>query len=62
MEMFGIAENVRIFLEGSIEHWNLSLTSNGEVLEEVDVMRDISRLQSFATFVCVEYDTSVIDS
>ena len=62
MEMFGIAENVRNFLEGSMEHWNMSLTSNGEVLEEIDVMRDISRGQSFATFICAEYDTSVIDS
>ena len=41
MEMFGIAENVRNFLGRSMEHWNLSLTSNGEVLGEVDVKRGI---------------------
>ena len=41
MEMFGIAENVRNFLGRSMEHWNLSLTSNGAVLGEVDVKRGI---------------------
>ena len=39
MEIFGIAENVKNFLGRSMEHWKLSLTSNGEVLGEVDVKR-----------------------
>ena len=41
MEICGIAENVRNFLGGSMEHWNLSLTSNGEVLGVVDMKRGI---------------------
>ena len=41
MELFGIAENVRNFLEKSIEEWKLSLTSNGEDLGEVNVKRGI---------------------
>ena len=41
MKLFGITDNVRNFLEKSMEQWKLSLTSNGEDLEEVDVKRDI---------------------
>ena len=41
MEIFGIAENVRNFVGRSMEHWKLSLTSNDEVLGEVDVKRGI---------------------
>ena len=41
MELFGIAENVRNFLEKSMEQWKLSLTSNSENLGEVDVKRGI---------------------
>ena len=62
MEMFGIVENVRNFLGRSMEHWKLSLTSNGEAFGEIDVKRDVSRDQSFAAFICAEYDTSVIAS
>ena len=42
MELFGIADNVKKFLEESMEQWKLSLTSNGENLWEIDVKRDIS--------------------
>lgn len=49
MELFGIVDNVRKFLEKSIEQWKLFLTSNGEDLG------DISRRQFFSTVVCFEY-------
>ena len=39
MELFGTADNVRNFLEKSIEQWKLSLTSNGGGLGVVDVKR-----------------------
>ena len=41
MELFGIAENVRNFLEKCMEQWKLSLRSNSEDLGEVDVKRGI---------------------
>ena len=41
MEMFGIAENLRTFLQKSMQQWRLSLTSNCEDLEEVTVKREI---------------------
>ena len=50
MEIFGIAENVRNFLGRSMEHWNLSLTSNGEDLGEVDVKRGIFQGTVFRHF------------
>ena len=40
-ELFGIADNVRNFLEKSMEHLKLSLMSNDEDLGEVDVKRVI---------------------
>ena len=40
MELYGIADNVRNFLEKSIEQWKLSLTSN-EDLGEIDVNKGI---------------------
>ena len=41
MELFGIADNVRNFLEKSMEQWKLLLTPNGEDLGEVDVKRGV---------------------
>ena len=41
MEMFGIAENLRTFLQKSMQQWRLSLTANGEDLREVNVKRGI---------------------
>ena len=41
MEMFGIAENLRTFLQKSMQQWRLSLTANGEDLGEVNVKRGI---------------------
>ena len=47
MEMFGIAENLRTFLQKSMQQWRLSLTANGEDLREVNVKRgDIPGRQS----------------
>ena len=37
LKLFGIADNMRNFLEKSMEQWNLSLTSNGEHLWEVNL-------------------------
>ena len=41
MEMFGIAENLRTFLQKSMQQWRLSLMANGEDLGEVNVKRGI---------------------
>ena len=47
MEIFGIAENLRTFLQKSMQQWRLSLTANGEDLREVNVKRgDIPGRQS----------------
>ena len=53
MEMFGIAENVRNFLGKSMEHLSLSLTSNGEVLGEVDVKKGIFQRDSLSPVLFV---------
>ena len=39
--MFGIAENLRTFLQKSMQQWRLSLTINGEDLGEFNVKRGI---------------------
>ena len=41
MEMFGIAENLRTFLQKSMQQWRLSLTAYGEDLGEVNGKRGI---------------------
>ena len=41
MEMFGITENLRKFLQKSMQRWRLSLTANGQDLGEVNVKRGI---------------------
>ena len=41
MEMFGIAENLRTFLQKSMQQWRLLLTANREDLGEVNVRRGI---------------------
>ena len=43
MEMFGIAENLRTFLQKGMQQWRLSLTANGEDRREVNVKRGYSR-------------------
>ena len=41
MEMFGIAKNLRMFLQKSMQQRRLLLTTNGEDLGEVNVKREI---------------------
>ena len=58
MKLFGIANNVRNFLEKSMEQWKLSLTSNGEdlmILSSNGEERDILRRQPFTNVVCFEH-------
>ena len=63
MEMFGIAENLRTFLQKGMQQWRLLLTANGEGLGEVNVKKgDIPGRQSIAIDVCVEYGAIVFDS
>ena len=53
MDLFGTVENVRNFLEKSMEQWQLLLTSNGEDLGEVDVKRGIFQLDIFSPLLFV---------
>ena len=53
MELFGIADNVRNFLEKSMEQWKLLMTSNGEDLEELDVKRGIFQGDSLSPLLFV---------
>ena len=41
MEMFGMRENIRTFLERSMNPYKLSFTSNGEDLGDVHVKRGV---------------------
>ena len=41
IKLFGIADNVRNFLEKRMEQCKISLTSNGKDIREVDVKRGI---------------------
>ena len=41
MEMFGIAENLRTFLQKSMQQWRLSWTANAEDLGEVNAKKGI---------------------
>ena len=53
MEMFGIAENLRTFLQKSMQQWRLSLTANGEDLGEVNVKRGIFQGDSLSPLIFV---------
>ena len=53
MEMFGIAGNVREFLQRSMVQWKLSLTSNGEELGDVDVKRGMFQGDSLSPLLFV---------
>ena len=48
MELFGIAENVRVFLQNSMKQWELTLTSNGEELGSVKIKRGIFQGDDFS--------------
>ena len=53
MEMFGIAQNLRTFLQKSMQQWRLSLTANGEDLGEVNVKRGIFQGDSLSPLMFV---------
>ena len=53
MEMFGIAENLRTFLQKSMQEWRLSLTANGEDLGELNVKRGIFQGDSLSPLLFV---------
>ena len=53
MEVFGIAENLRTFLQKSMLQWRLSLTANGEDLGEVNVKRGIFQGDSLSPLLFV---------
>ena len=53
MEMFGIAENLRTFLQKSMQQWRLSLTANGEDLGEINVKRGIFQGDSLSPLLFV---------
>ena len=53
MEMFGIAENLRTFLQKSMQQWRLSLTANGEDLGEVNMKRGIFQGDSLSPLMFV---------
>ena len=53
MEMFGIAENLRTFLQKNMQQWRLSLTTNGEDMGEVNVKRGIFHADSLSPLLFV---------
>ena len=53
MEMFGIAENLRTFLQKNMQQWGLSLTANGEDLGEVNVKREVFQGDSLSPLMFV---------
>ena len=53
LDMLGIADNVRSFLEKSMKKWKLLLNSNGSDLCEVDVNRGIFQGDSLSPLIFV---------
>ena len=53
MEMVGITENLRTFLQKSMQQWRLSLMPNGEDLGEVNVERRIFQGDSLSPLLFV---------
>ena len=53
LNLFGIADNVKSFIERSMERWKLLLTSNGSDLCEVDVNRGIFQGDSLSPLIFV---------
>ena len=64
MELFGIADKVRKFLEKCIEQWKLSRPSNSEDSGEIDVKRGIIQEDSLLPllFVLSMVPLSVVDT
>ena len=58
LDMLGIVDNVRIFLEKSMKKWKLLLNSNGLDLCKVDVNKGIFQGDSKIYF-CYLHDSSV---
>ena len=53
IEMLGIAENLRMFLQKIMQQWRLSLTANDEDLGEVNVKRGIFQGDSLSPLLFV---------
>ena len=53
LDMLGIAENIRKFLESSMKNWKLRLASNGLDLCEIDVNRGIFQGDSLSPLIFV---------
>ena len=53
LNMFGIANNIKSFIEESMKQWKLLLTSNGTELCEVDVNRGIFQGDSLSPLIFV---------
>ena len=53
VEMFGIAENLRTFLQKSMQQWRLLLMGNDEDLGEVNVQRGIIQVDSLSPLMFV---------
>ena len=51
--MFGIDENLRTFLQKSMQQWRLSLTANGEDLGKVNMKRGIFQGDSLSPLLFV---------
>ena len=53
MKIFGIAENLRTFLQKSVQQWSLSLPLDGEDLGEVNVKMGIFQGDSLSPLLFV---------
>ena len=53
LKMFGVAENVKKFLEDSMSKWKLELSSSGEILGDVQVRRGIFQGDSLSPLLFV---------
>ena len=53
LKMFGVAENVKKFLEDNISKWKLELSSSGEILGDVQVRRGIFQGYSLLALLLV---------
>ena len=63
LELFGVGENVRTFLIGSIANWKLELTSCWELLGDIEVRSGIFQGESLSPLfnICPVYNTTDFD-